>query len=683
MEPPPQAAPACDTCLDLQYWGKSNLSTEAQERLSDHDDSTKTVRVNFAPVDIQRSTPRCELCAILLEGLVHALGLQGMTTCYMIELTISQPSTIRLDIYEASFKQTAIEFYTTQEVSQTLKPLMPFPRGYHVRPTMNTKVAAHKAGQWLRQCTQSHEACSVRGKPYLPKRVVRLASYNVNPVLYETSHGQRADYVALSYCWGGDKNLLTTQDTIRSRKAGILWSDIPQTLKDAMHLTLALGVEFIWIDALCIVQDDPIEWKEEASKFGSIYRDALITVSAAASPNATSGMFCGQRHQRHRLRSHVAAMSNIDIYMRRACSMTHIALFEHLDIFGNGYQENQKVLPTLGRGWTFQERILSRRILHCGSEELAWECVSGNIQCECGSMTPYTRSNVSRELHSHFRSIPHTKKVIEGRLRNGASDARDQTNNPLREWQELTVAYSSCQFTYPTDRLIALEGVAQQFQQFRLGPYFYGMWGDDLHFQLDWVMMTLGESRRLDIPTWSWASVYHKCHYNYHHFSPSYQNVSFCEIVRSPSDGSSESGISSRTLVISSNGVNAMILLKEGPSDIVLDVAVNINGKMYDMVADIQQWPEGSNEWRNMQEDDRLYNGQPVLCLELSTYHLLKRSRFMKAFLVLRESPGTTDRYMRVGIMIISEVWKPGTSDLPVQMQHIDRHATKRTLDIV
>ncbi|RMZ39083.1 hypothetical protein AFCA_006707 [Aspergillus flavus] len=368
-----------------------------------------------------------------------------------------------------------------------------------------------------------------------------------------------------------------------------------------MHSTLELGGEFIWIDALCIIQDDLVNWIEEASKFGSVYRDALITVSVTASPNTTSGIFCGQRSHRHNLRTHVASMENIDIYMRQACSTTHVGLFEHLNIFGNGYQE-EEVLPILGRGWTFQERILSRRLLHCSSEELAWERVSGDIRCKCASMVPYTRPNVSRKVHGHLRSIPDTKKVVEGRLRNGVSEAWDRTNSPLREWQELTVAYSSCQFTYSRDRLVALEGIAQKFQQFGLGPYFY---------------------------------------------------------------------------------VDATIRLQEGYSGIPLDVEVIIDGKIYNMIADIKQWPESSNEWENIQEDERLYNGQAVLCLELSTYQLLGRSQSVNVFLVLQESPEAHDRYRRVGIMVVSESWKPGVGDVPAQIQHIDQHANKRTLEIV
>ncbi|GMG55276.1 unnamed protein product [Aspergillus oryzae var. brunneus] len=418
----PQAATACNTCLDLRYWEKTHLSIESLERLSDHDRSKKSLRVDSEPDTIQLSAHRCELWSILLEGLVHFLGPQGMESCYYTELTVGLPSTIRLDIsyYDSSYKENAIKFYTTQgtyvffslghsvglsnvdvEVSQTLKPLMPFPRGHHVRSTMNCKVAAHKAGQWLGECTDFHQACSKREKLVLPKRVVRLVSYNVNPALYETADGEKADYVALSYCWGGEKHLLTTQNTIRFHEAGIPWSPFPQTLKDAMHLTLELGGEFIWIDALCIIQDDLIDWKE-ASKCGSVYRDALITVSATAFPNTTNGIFCGQRSQRHKLGTRVAFME--DIYMRQACSTTHVSLFEHLDIIGNGYQEKE-VLSILGRGWTFQERILSRCLLHCSSEEIAWECVSGDTHCECASMVPYTRPNVPRQMHGHLKAF--------------------------------------------------------------------------------------------------------------------------------------------------------------------------------------------------------------------------------------------------------------------------------------
>ncbi|KAE8345165.1 hypothetical protein BDV24DRAFT_148576 [Aspergillus arachidicola] len=104
---------------------------------------------------------------------------------------------------------------------------------------------------------------------------------------------------------------------------------------------------------------------------------------------------------------------------------------------------------------------------------------------------------------------------------------------------------------------------------------------------------------------------------------------------------------------------------------------------MYGMIAGIQQWPEASNQWGNIQEDERLNNGQLVLCLELSTYHLLDPSRCVKVCLVLRELSSAKDTYRRVGIMFINESWKPAVGDIPAHIRHIDQHAKKRTLEIV
>lgn len=207
--------------------------------------------------------------------------------------------------------------------------------------------------------------------------------------------------------------------------------------------------------------------------------------------------------------------------------------------------------------------------------------------------------------------------------------------------------------------------------------------GRESSFSTRLAIATLRESRRTDLPTWSWVSVYHKCHYNYHHFSPSYQSVSVCDILKSPSGVSPDSEFFSRALVISSKVVDATIRLQESRSDSPLDVEVIVNGKMHTIIADIRQWPEASNEWGNIQKDECLYNGQEVLCLELSTYHLLGNSWCVKVCLVLRELSSAKDTYRQVGIMFINESWKSGIGDVPIHIRHIDQHAAKRTVEII
>lgn len=95
----------------------------------------------------------------------------------------------------------------------------------------------------------------------------------------------------MSYCWGERQNLVTTTLNLAIRRSGIPWPHIPQTLRDAILFAHHPGIHYIWIDALCILQDDMGDWMREASKMGEIYRNATLTLSATSSPNVSSGIF--------------------------------------------------------------------------------------------------------------------------------------------------------------------------------------------------------------------------------------------------------------------------------------------------------------------------------------------------------------------------------------------------------
>lgn len=451
-----------------------------------------------------------------------------------------------------------------------------------------------------------------------------------------------------------------------------------------MQATIELGVEFIWIDALCIIQDDLGDWKEQASQIGTIYKNALLTISAAASNNIASGLFVGQRNQTHKLKSHLSATTGVDIYARKACKQTHVGLFEHVVALGEGHQEH-KLLPVVSRGWIFQERVQSRRILHCGPEELAWECRSGEVQCECSSTARYGSPQIMYDLKENYRPIPVTKRIISDRLlkRKGPLEPWDLTNHSLREWQELLVDYS-CQFTYPTERQVALEGIATDFGSFDLGPYFYGLWGDNLHLQLDWVFSyTIQERKRLeDLPTWSWASIYNKCHYFYHPFSPDYECLSRFEIVKLPiKHGGDPDPSSGKTLVISSNAVDATIQFeKDVVPSFSPNIYANINGDVFHIFEDIQQSPAVS-EWADLPADDRLVEGQDIVCAELSSYCLPSYPVYVKVLLVLCQSD--RDVYKRVGVVFISRELDRRTAAVPDDIQRVDQRSRKRVLQIV
>ncbi|KAK5686529.1 hypothetical protein LTS10_002649 [Elasticomyces elasticus] len=109
------------------------------------------------------------------------------------------------------------------------------------------------------------------------------------PYLYESTTGDVSKYVALSYCWGNSGNLRTLSNNIESHKQGIDRSKIPRTIQDATRLTRRLGVRYLWVDALCIVQNDPDDWTTEAARMANVYEGAHLVIAATSSPDVNQG----------------------------------------------------------------------------------------------------------------------------------------------------------------------------------------------------------------------------------------------------------------------------------------------------------------------------------------------------------------------------------------------------------
>ena len=120
----------------------------------------------------------------------------------------------------------------------------------------NLQLAKH----WIKECTETHPKCAGATLPQLPTRVIELRDEPEAPRLF-VSNGLEAQYVALSYCWGpedpGSPHLITTRASFADHRCNIPLEPFPKTLQDAVRITRRLGIRYLWIDALCIVQDDP------------------------------------------------------------------------------------------------------------------------------------------------------------------------------------------------------------------------------------------------------------------------------------------------------------------------------------------------------------------------------------------------------------------------------------------
>jgi len=166
-----------------------------------------------------------------------------------------------------SSKGTRFELFTLEGLPR------PFPDFPVKNPPVNTKSPPSflKVQEWLDICQKSHELCGPPAlvPPRLPKRVLDASSTQVR--LYEP-HNEFDHYVCLSHCWGEVRPACsTTSATIQAKQSGIDWWALPATFRDAIDFTRRLGLRYIWIDALCILQDNIQDWGEQSalSEFSS------------------------------------------------------------------------------------------------------------------------------------------------------------------------------------------------------------------------------------------------------------------------------------------------------------------------------------------------------------------------------------------------------------------------------
>ncbi|KAI3572749.1 heterokaryon incompatibility protein-domain-containing protein, partial [Fusarium oxysporum f. sp. albedinis] len=138
-----------------------------------------------------------------------------------------------------------------------------------------------EARNWQQECQLTHEKCNQSARPIAePKRLIYVGGSSDSTALIESLRESVGHYAALSYCWGdmSQNYYRTTRETLASRLQGFNINDLPKTLQDAVKVTRALGLEYIWVDVLCIVQDDSEDCNEQMSHVGHIYQNAAVTI---------------------------------------------------------------------------------------------------------------------------------------------------------------------------------------------------------------------------------------------------------------------------------------------------------------------------------------------------------------------------------------------------------------------
>lgn len=372
---------------------------------------------------------------------------------------------------------------------------------------------------WLETCDAEHAKCQLilPQEPSLPTRLIYLAPSKdilssqprdiiLQPRLVSTNDIElefsESSYIALSYRWPErfPNEAKLTQDSLPKQMRGLQTCALPQIFNDVFEVAVRIGISYVWIDSLCIIQDDHEDWNHEASLMGNIYRNAYFTI-AIATPITQSqlGLFRGR--------------DSSQILSERFLFPFDDGLISDQEIVVMDTPKEQKAFsesPLLCRGWCFQERELSRRIVHYTGTQVLWECRTCRAsECLPKGVAPYEQ-------------WPEGDKSGTGHLQGWSPrmlDIKFTSESVWYIWRRAVEDYSLRQLTRYTDKLPALAGLARTIYDYESAQcrYLAGLWEHDFISALAWASKSLdwcwdvpGTNRRYPkyvAPTWSWASV--------------------------------------------------------------------------------------------------------------------------------------------------------------------------------
>lgn len=291
--------------------------------------------------------------------------------------------------------------------------------------------------------------------------------------------------MTLSHCWGTSRHFTTTLETISARKNGIGFQDLPKTFQDAVTLTRHIGVRYLWLDSICICQDDAKDWEGTSAEMGTVYSNSYLNIAASHAKDDTFGCFSHRRSRRHlELTMHNNGNASTKclafaLALPKAISSRHYIALEDE--------------PLADRAWVLQERCLAPRTLHYATDQMYFECCEEMLS-EDG--VQYTGRYHGLDAHKQ----------------------RDKVHRPnlelrsYRAWYDLIQNYGCRKLSKSSDKLPALAGLARRFQDQLGDEYCAGLWRRQLIEGLCWEVTKEERDRTSEpaeyrAPSWSWASI--------------------------------------------------------------------------------------------------------------------------------------------------------------------------------
>ncbi|KAK3392824.1 heterokaryon incompatibility protein-domain-containing protein [Podospora didyma] len=339
------------------------------------------------------------------------------------------------------------------------------------------------ARAFIDECRGGHPECEPRTPTRLPTRVLDVTGSQVK--LHTPGCHELGEYVTLSYCWGGPQPLLLTQHTVDEFRSGLDESRLPPTIRDAVTATRLLGFRYLWVDALCIIQDSEQDKLFEIGNMGEVYRNSIVTLSASRSSSVNQGFSPGIKGQDNGIK---VSGSSEGVAVELSLAGGHKG---RLNLAKKIYDQFE-ALPLNQRGWALQEYLLSGRILAFGNEAV-WMCGKHKHR-------PLVPSIM------YIAPFPSLARTTLSAVRQLKADERASI------WADVVNDFTGRDLTVADDRVWALAGVINVFQVAWADKCMWGLWRSNFVVDAWWrrsrhAKPALSNTRSKRAPSWSWMSL--------------------------------------------------------------------------------------------------------------------------------------------------------------------------------
>ncbi|KAF7539457.1 hypothetical protein G7054_g2182 [Neopestalotiopsis clavispora] len=383
-------------------------------------------------------------------------------------------------LYKATINVPQIYLYHDKNNVDTPPGATLYSQGRHPHMDPRSDEALSWAQRHIHDCVKTHDCSSIQFKTQsLPTRLIyipeNVSNGCIRLVVDTTSLPPNTHYTALTHCWGKiEPQCLTTVENINTYStAGIPWGIMPQTFRDAMQYTRRLGLEYIWIDSICVIQKNAMDWQKESTRMFEYYSNAHVTLGSIFGADGTSGFFSERHIQASTLYLFdiIFKGTNLGVYARR--SVNEERELNTRDSTPTLPWSDVHPYPLFKRAWTFQERLVSPRLLLFTEYELFLEC--------------YARRNFKNSY-----KLRHKEARLKEEYKLLLSDEQDLDRPGEWTWEHLVESFAALQLTVPTDKLPAFAAVAQQYLSYQILPhppeeeYLCGLRKSHLHYDLFW-----------------------------------------------------------------------------------------------------------------------------------------------------------------------------------------------------